>query len=410
MVRFISTFICFGIESAIYILKGGLKFYLWLLFLGFFMGLMVIGAAMQGYYGLIVTGFNDQVTWGLYEANFVFLVGLAAAAVTVVFPAYIYKHKPTKHIVVLGEMLAITAVSMVMIFILFHMGRPDRLWHLIPVIGIFNFPHSMLTWDIVVLNGYLALNALCGFYYLYKKYMGEPVNEKFYMPLIYISCAWALSIHTVTAFLMNTMPTRPMWAHSIIPIKFIMTAFAGGPAFMIVAFTVIRNNTDLEIDDKVFDLLAQIVIWCLGIALFLTMSEIVTELYPTTEHSYSLLYLMVGLNGLTNLVPFFWVSMLFMVGSFVLLLNPNIRKNYTVLPIICAFAFIGIWLEKGMGFVLPGFTPSPIGEVAIYKPTLIEIMNSVGVWATGLFLFTILVKGAIGVLLGEVKFKEYPDQ
>ncbi|MCP4252579.1 MAG: polysulfide reductase NrfD, partial [Candidatus Scalindua sp.] len=116
---------------------------------------VVVAGVVQTYYGMIFTGLTDQITWGLYLANFVFLVGLAAAAVTVVFPAYVYKHKETKNIVVLGEMLAIAAVSMCMIFIIFHMGRPDRAWHMFPGIGIFNWPNSMLTWDVLALNGYL---------------------------------------------------------------------------------------------------------------------------------------------------------------------------------------------------------------------------------------------------------------
>ncbi len=409
IVRFISTFICFGIETALYLLKGGLKFYIWCFILLSLGGLVVIGGALQGYYGFIVTGLTDQVTWGLYLANFVFLVGVAAAAVTVVFPGYVYKHKEIKKVAVLGEMLAIAAVSMCMIFILFHMGRPDRLWHIFPGIGIFNWPNSMLTWDVVALNVYLALNVVCGFYYLYKKYMGEPTNDRWYIPLVYIACVWALSIHTVTAFLMNTMPTRPMWAHSILPIKFIITAFAAGPAFIIIAFSVIRNNTDLDIPDKVFHFLSQIVVWCLGIALFLTISELVTELYPGTEHSFSLVYTIMGKHGLTMIVPFFWTAMVFMVGSFILLLNPKIRKNLTILPYICLVAFVGIWLEKGMAFVLPGFNPSPIGEFSEYTPSIVEIINCIGTWAIGLFIFTILAKGAVGVLLGDIKYKEYPD-
>src|SRR3989337_285461 len=128
--------------------------------------------------------------------------------------------------------------------------------------------------------------------------------------IIYIAIVWALSIHTVTAFLMNTMPSRPMWFHSMVPIKFITTAFAAGPAFIIVAFLIIKNNTTLNIADEAIALLAKVVVWCLGIALFLTMSEIVTELYHGTEHSYSLKYLMIGKNGLSRLVPWFWASLL----------------------------------------------------------------------------------------------------
>ena len=352
---------------------------------------------------MIVTGLQDQVSWGLYMSNFVFLVGVAAAAVTIVFPAYVYNYKPLKDVVVIGEMLAISAVIMCILFVLMHMGRPDRLWHIFPVLGIMNWPHSMLTWDVAVLNGYLGLNVLCGFYYMYKKYTGEPINNRFYLPFVYISIVWALSIHTVTAFLLNTMPTRPMWHHAIIPIKFIATAFAAGPAFIILSFLIIRKNTALKISDEAINKLSEIITYTLGLSLFLTLSEVVTELYPSTEHSFSFKYLMFGMHGLTNLVPWFWTALVFNIIAFILLLNPKTRKNHCILPITCLLIFVGIWVEKGMGFVIPGMIPSPIGELTQYTPSAVEIMNSLGNWAIGLLVFTILAKGAVGILLGDVK-------
>ena len=134
-----------------------------------------------------------------------------------------------------------------------------------------------------------------------------------------------------------------------------------------------------------------------------------TELYPGTEHALALKYVLIGQHGLNAIVPFFWIAALFIVGSFVLLLNPKIRKNYTLLPFICAVAFAGIWMEKGLAFVIPGFTPSPIGEFVEYSPSIIEIINSIGIWAMGFLIFTLLAKGAVGVILGDIKFKEYPD-
>ena len=395
--------ISFGTDFLMYALKGGAKFYLWLLFLGFFILLWLFGNYQQLTQGMIVTGLQDQVSWGLYMSNFVFLVGVAAAAVTVVFPAYVYNYKPLKDVVVIGEMLAISAVVMCILFVLMHMGRPDRLWHIFPVLGIMNWPHSMLTWDVAVLNGYLGLNVLCGFYYMYKKYTGEPINKRFYMTFVYISIVWAFSIHTVTAFLLNTMPTRPMWNHAIIPIKFIATAFAAGPAFIILSFFIIRKNTALKISDEAINKLAEIITYTLGLSLFLTLSEVVTELYPSTEHSFSFKYLMFGMHGLTNLVPWFWTSLVFNIVAFILLLNPKTRKNHCILPITCLLIFIGIWIEKGMGFVIPGMIPSPIGEFTQYTPSAVEIMNSLGNWAIGLLVFTLLAKGAVGILLGDVK-------
>jgi molybdopterin-containing oxidoreductase family membrane subunit len=219
-----------------------------------------------------------------------------------------------------------------------------------------------------------------------------------------------LSIHTVTAFLINTMPARPMWFHSMMPIKFITTAFAAGPSLIVITFLLVRRFTPLKIADEAFHMLSQIITWCLGIALFLTMSEIVTELYPSTEHSFGLEYLMFGKHGLNMLVPFFWTSLVLMVGSFILLLIPRVRKNLAILPFICAAAFVGIWIEKGMGLMLPGVIPSPVGEFTEYAPSMVELMVVLGVWAIGFFLLTILMKGASGILLGEVKYAGQTDR
>ena len=237
--------ISFAIDYVRYILKGSTKYYAWMGFLSVLIAGMMYVFYLQNTEGLIVTGMTSQIHDGLYFANLVFLVGVAAGAVTIVFPAYVYHHDGMHKVTVLGEMLAISAVIMVNLFVLAHMGRPDRLWHMIPFIGIYNFPHSMLGWDVLVLVGYLVLNFICGFYYLYIKYVGGEVNKRFFMPLVFISIVWALSIHTVTAFLIATMPARPMWFHSMMPIRFIATAFAAGPCLIILAFLIIRKNTKM---------------------------------------------------------------------------------------------------------------------------------------------------------------------
>ena len=397
----------FVVDYARYVLKGGTKFYAWMGILALFIVGMLYVYYLQNTEGLIVTGITSQIHDGLYLANLVFLVGVAAGAVTIVFPAYVYHHEGMHKVTVLGEMLAISAVIMVMMFVFAHMGRPDRLWHMMPVIGIYSFS-SMLGWDVLVLNGYLFLNGFVGFYYLYSKYAGKPVNNKIFLPMVYLSIVWALSIHTVTAFLLAVNPARPMWFHSMMPIRFIATAFAAGPALIILAFLIIRKNTRMWIEDSAIKLLATIVTWCLGLAIFLTLSEVVVELYARTEHANGLYYLMFGLHGLTGLVPWFWSAVVLMIGAFVLFLIPAVRNDMGRLPIPCAMAFAGIWIEKGMGLIVPGFIPSPIGEVTEYYPSFVEVLMTVGIWAFGFFILTILLKGAIGILLGEIRYGASP--
>lgn len=396
--------ISFALDYFRYILKGGVKFYAWMGFLGIFSAIALYGYYLQNTEGLIVTGLTNQVHDGLYFANLVFLVGVAAGAVTIVFPAYVYHHKALHEVTVLGEMLAISAVIMVVLFVFAHMGRPDRLLHLMPYIGIFNLPGSTLAWDVLVLSVYLILNFIGGFYFLYVKYTGGTINKKFYMPLIYISIVWALSIHTVTAFLLATIPARPMWHHSMMPIRFIVTAFAAGPCLIILIFQIIRKNTKLWIQDEAIGMLSAIVTWCLGMSLFLTMSEVVIDLYARTEHADGLYYLMFGLHGLTKLVPWFWGSLAAMLIAFVMFLTPRIRTNPKLLSVACVLAFGGIWVEKGMGLLVPGFIPSPIGEVTEYYPSLMEVLTTIGIWAIGFFILSILLRGAIGVQLGEIKY------
>ncbi len=395
--------ISFATDYSRYVLKGGTKFYTWMGVLSAFILGMLYVFYLQNTEGLIVTGMTSQIHDGLYFANLVFLVGVAAGAVTIVFPAYAYHHEGMHKVAVLGEMLAITAVIMVMMFVFAHMGRPDRLWHMIPPWGIYSFS-SMLGWDVMVLNGYLILNFVCGFYYLWCKYTGNPINNKWFLPLVYVAIVWALSIHTVTAFLISTMPSRPMWFHSMMPIRFITTAFAAGPALIILIFLIIRKNTRFWVDDSAIKLLTTIVTWCLGLAIFLTLSEVVVELYARTEHANGLYYLMFGLHGLTRLVPWFWSAVALMIGAFILFLMPSFRNDFKKLVIPCVMAFTGIWIEKGMGLIVPGFIPSPIGEVTEYYPSFVEVLLSLGIWAFGFFILTILLKGAIGILLGEIKY------
>lgn len=393
----------FATDYVGYVLKGGIRFYAWMGALAVLIVGMLYVFYLQNTEGLIVTGMTSQIHEGLYFANLVFLVGVAAGAVTIVFPAYVYHHEGMHKVSVLGEMLAITAVIMVMMFVFAHMGRPDRLWHMIPPWGIYSLS-SMLGWDVLVLTGYLILNVICGFYYLWCKYTGNPINKKWFIPLVFVAIVWALSIHTVTAFLIATMPARPMWFHTVMPIRFIVTAFAAGPALIILIFMIIRKNTRFWIDDSAIKLLSTIVTWCLGIAIFLTLSEVVIELYARTEHANSLYYLMFGLHGLNRLVPWFWSAVVLMVAAFIMFLIPAVHKDMRLLAIACVMAFVGIWIEKGMGLIVPGFIPTPIGEVTEYYPSVVEWLMTLGIWAFGFFILTILLKGAIGILLGEIKF------
>ncbi len=117
---------------------------------------------------------------------------------------------------------------------------------------------------------------------------------------------------------------------------------------------------------------------------------------------------MFGVDGLNTLVPWFWTSLIAIIVAFAIMVVPDARRNYRVLPVACALAFFGIWVQKGFGLLVPGYIPSPIGEFTNYQPTILEVLVTLGNWAIGFFILTILVKGAIGVLLGEIKYTRAP--
>src|SRR5678816_3658680 len=199
--------------------------------------------ARQFAHGLIVTGMSDEVSWGVYIANFTFLVGVAAAAVMVVIPVYIYDNEELHDLVIFGELLAIAAILMCLAFVTVDLGRPDRFWHMIPGLGKLNFPGSMLSWDVIVLNGYLALNVYLCAYLLYCRYRKQAPSKWFYLPVVFLGIVWAISIHTVTAFLYVGLGGRPFWNSSIVGPRFIASAFTAGPALIILAMQVVRRVT-----------------------------------------------------------------------------------------------------------------------------------------------------------------------
>jgi len=387
--------------TLVLVVKGSVAYYAWVFSLLAMMAIGTVAYAYQLQNGLIVTAMRDQVSWGFYISNFTFLVGVAAAAVLLVIPAYVYHWKPIKEIAVLGEMLAVSAMVMCLLFVTVDIGRPDRFWHLIPKIGILNFPQSLLAWDVVVLNLYLVLNLVIAVYILYNLYHRREPNPSFTVPLILFSIPAAVSIHTVTAFLYNGLGARPFWNASILAPRFLASAFCSGPAFMIMLFQVIRKYTKTEIKDEAIFKVAELIAYSMFLNLFLLGAEVFKEYYSDTIHLAPMQYLFQGLHGHTTLVPYIWTAMFFNVTAFLLFLIPQTRENYVTLNIGCVLIFIGVYIEKGMGLVIPGLAPDVLGEIYDYAPTGIEFLLTMGIWATGLFVYTMLLRVAIPILNGD---------
>jgi molybdopterin-containing oxidoreductase family membrane subunit len=374
-------------------IKGGKKYYGWMTLLMVIVGIGFLLYLRQLDFGLGITGLSRDVSWGFYIANFTFLVGVAAGGVMVVLPYYLHDYKAFGKVTILGEFLAIASVVMCVTFILVDLGQPMRILN----VFLYPTPNSVLFWDTIVLNGYLFLNIIIGWNVLEAERNGVHY-QKWLKPLIYISIPWAVSIHTVTAYLYCGLPGRGFWMTAILAPRFLSSAFAAGPALLILCCLIIRRVSNFDPGREQIQSLAKIVAYAICVNVFFFLCEVFVAFYSNIpEHMDHIKYLFVGLHGHGAYVPWMWASMILMVIGIILTVNPLTRKNEGVLAVACVVIFLGTWIDKGLGMIAGGFTPSPLHEITEYIPSLPEIGIALGVWAMGFLLLTALFKIAVSV-------------
>jgi molybdopterin-containing oxidoreductase family membrane subunit len=354
-------------------------------------GLVAYAQQLTG--GLHITGMTRDVTWGLYISQFTFLVGVAASAVMVVLPYYLHNYKAFGKIVILGEFLAVSAVLMCMLFIFVDMGQPTRVINVL----LYPTPNSLMFWDFMALMGYMILNAVIGFVTFDAERKGAP-SPKWIKPLIYLSIPWAVSIHTVTAFLYSGLEARPFWMTAILGPRFLASAFASGPSLLILLALILRKFTSFDPGKEAIQKLATIVVYAMVINVFFFGVELFTSLYSDMPHHvHHFQYLFLGLHGYGGLTPWMWTGEVLTVVAVTLLLIPKIRRQEKYLAPLCVAVVTAIWIEKGLAMVVTGFIPSPLGKITEYSPTAPEIAITLGVYALGFFVLTVLYRIVLSV-------------
>jgi len=392
------------------IVRGNRAYKLWLGLLFLLISSGIMAYVRQVRLGLAVTAMRDQVSWGFYIGNFTFLVGVAAAAVVLVIPAYIYDWKPIREIVIFGELLAISAIVMCLMFVLVDIGRPDRFWHLLPFVGHLNFPRSVLAWDVLVLNIYFVINFVVATHILYRAFHGKPYIKRLVVSLVLLSIPMAVGIHTVTAFLYNGLAARPYWNSSILAPQFLASAFCSGPAILLIVLQLLRRFTTFEIQDRALWKIAELMAYAMFLNVFLHAAEAFKEYYSGTEHLLYTRYWYSGLGSHRTLVPYAWSAVALNLTSLLLFISPAARRNFWTLNIGCVATYAGVYIEKGMGLIIPGLTPDALGEIYEYYPTITELRVAAGIFAVGFLIFTLMLKVAVPVALGGLRYdRERPD-
>ena len=372
-------------------LDGGRGYWAWVCTLLALIGLGFVAYLHQFNHGLTVTGLSRDVPWGFYIAQFTFLVGVAASAVVLVLPYYLHNFKAFGKLVVLGEFLAISAVIMCMLFIFVDMGQPMRVVNVI----LFPTPHSLMFWDMTVLCGYLVLNVLIS-RVTFRAEIQELPPRPWIRPIIILSVPWAVSIHTVTAFLYSGLAARPFWESAVLAPRFLASAFSAGPAILIMLALLLARITAFDVGDKALHRLSTIMLYAMLANLFFVAMEFFTVFYSSIpEHTHHFRYLFSGLEGAHRLVPWMWFSLILGIGCAIGLLVPRLRHQRSSLAFLSAGIVLAIWIDKGLGMVVGGFVPSPLGAVTEYWPTLPEVGISTGIYAIGALILTGLYKIAL---------------
>jgi molybdopterin-containing oxidoreductase family membrane subunit len=386
------------------VLGGTRGYYAWI---GLLLAVILAGVAAYGNQavnGLITSNMRDQLSWGFYIGNLTFLVGVAAAAVVLVIPAYIYNWGPIREVVLIAELLSVAAIIMCILFVTVDVGRPLLIWHLMPVVGTPNFPFSLLIWDILVLNSYFLINYFIVTYLLYKAYTGQKYNAGFIMPVIFLSIPLAIAIHTVTAMLFMGISSRAFWHTAILAPRFLSSAFCSGPALLLLIFQILRRVGKIKIPDIALFKIGELLAYAMAANLFFLGVEVFTEFYGATAHSVHARFQWFGIHGRSDIAVYTWLALAFNSVALVCFMVPALRHRLMVLNVACVLAVGGVFIEKGMGLLLPGMTPDALGEVYAYNPSLNEIVVAAGIWGIGALLFTLMAKVAMAITVGKMRY------
>ena len=374
-------------------LVGSQKYYAWLTILIVVILVGLYAFSQQLISGLGVTGMSRDVSWGVYIAQLTFLVGVAASAVMVVLPYYLHNYKQFAKIVILGEFLAVSAVSMCLMFVLVDLGKPERMLNLF----LHPTPNSILFWDALVLSVYLGLNIFCGWVVLQAE-AKSVAPPKWIKPFIYLSIPWAVSIHTVTAFLYAGLPGRHYWLTAVLAPRFLASAFAAGPALLILLSLLLKKVAKFDVGDEAIKKLTTIVTYAILANFFLVLMEVFTAFYSNIPgHMHVFQYLFVGLHGKSALVPWMWTSIILGIFALVIFIFPRLKQQHNILAIGCLALFISLWIDKGICLIIGGFVPSPLEHVTEYSVTGYEFLITLAIYAIGTLMLTVLYKTALGI-------------
>jgi Ni/Fe-hydrogenase subunit HybB-like protein len=349
--------------------------------------LAALGAVAYGIQardGLGVTGLSRDVPWGMYISQFTFLVGIGASAVTVLLPYYVHKQKVFARALILGEVVAVIALGLALSCIFVDLGQPSRLLN----IFLYPSPSSLMFWDCLTLTGYLILSLVGLMAALFSR---GASSATWVRGLALATIPWAIGIHVVTALLYAGLAARPAWMTAVLAPRFLATAFASGPALLILLAGGLARAKVLDVGRDAIARLSVIMTYAAVVSVLLAALEAFTAIYSgipsAREH---LAYLFLGLDGHAGLLVFNYLSWGLLLFALTVLLVPSLRRRSGLATVATAAILLSVLVDKGLCLVTSGFVPSPLGYVQDYRPSLPELAIVVGIYAGGALVFLAL--------------------
>lgn len=382
------------------LLRGGAAWRWWLGLNAAGFALGVVAFLYGHHHGLAATSMNDQVPWGAYIANFSYFVGMGTAPVMVALPALVYRREALRPLIFTAQVLGLVATLVAGLFVMVDVERLDRMWHIVPGIGFFNFPQSMLAWDVVVLSGYLGLMSVTVGYSVITQLRGRVPGRRFVAVAGVGTALWALGMHTVTALLYAGFAGRPFWNNAVLAPRFLVSAVATGTAALLLATRAMQEEDGAEpVPQAARAPLERTLSIALAVDLFLLGGQAFVEFYAQGAGATPLRYLLFGIGEHRALVPWAWLGATLEISAFVFFALPegtSLRGRslgrVPLADLFCGAALVGVWFTKGMSLVIPGFVPSQLGEIVEYVPSLVEVLVSLGVWCFGLAALSVLLR------------------
>jgi Ni/Fe-hydrogenase subunit HybB-like protein len=385
----------------------------WLAFFGF-----------QLQEGLIVTNLADWgsgggVTWGLYIGAFIWWVGIAHGGIILSAAVRLFGMTKYQPVARMAELLTLFALSMAGLYIVVHMGRPDRLVTSVVRAYPWTVQSSPLAWDVTVITLYFVMTATyIGLTLRYDTYqlrdrlpdMLDPLyrlvlvgySEKedeviermvWWLALGIIVMAPLLLHGGVIPWLFSLVPSMPGWDGAIQGPQFLSIALTSAISGVIILayFTTIAYDWEHIFTDRVMKGLTN---W-LGLFslmfIWLQLQQVINGLFASHVRPE-----VVMTAKLSNPIYQMAIGIMIVVLAYIFAqaVKPSVFSKTRSL--IASFGVLIATLSEKVLFVFEGLAYPEFGLYAQvpghYSPSIVELSSIAGTVALCTLAFMVILK------------------